>query len=173
MAELTVTRKVLRRGGKYCVAGGPNNVSCMNTSYTTGVSMYMFPKDERRQRVKFVRKHRANFEPSSSSPSALCSDHFEATSFIRRQDISLDDKENPSTAPVLLRRLEAGAIPTIDTVGPVILESTSARGRRQVSLYCRQNCNSCLNVFGHDLGVRTFIHTNTVRLLALILIVLK
>ncbi len=54
------THKTTRRGGKYCVAGLPNNVSCTNTSYTVGISMHRFPKNpETRQKwVKVVRKRR-------------------------------------------------------------------------------------------------------------------
>lgn len=131
MAE---SRNVLRRGGKYCVAGGPNDVSCMNTSYTTGISMHKFPKDEnqRKKWTKFVRKHRAKFEPSKTS--ALCSAHFESTCYVRRLDISLKDGEDPSTpSPTLLKRLEAGAVPTIDTVVPIGTPTETRRGRRQVS----------------------------------------
>ena len=33
----------IKHGGRYCVAGGPNKVSCKNTSYTPGISMHRFP----------------------------------------------------------------------------------------------------------------------------------
>ena len=48
--------------GKYCVAGGPGNVSCTNNSRTEGISMHMFPRDDviREKWVRFVRRHRAN-----------------------------------------------------------------------------------------------------------------
>ena len=35
-----------KRGGRYCVAGGPGSTSCTNTSYTSGIKMHQFPKDE-------------------------------------------------------------------------------------------------------------------------------
>jgi hypothetical protein len=95
--------------------------------------MHIFPKDESQRRlwVKFVRKHRAHFEASKTS--ALCSDHFEPTSFVRRHDISFNNEESSSTpSPALKRRLEAGVVPTIDTVVPIVTPTT-ARGRRQVS----------------------------------------
>ena len=42
--------------GKYCVAGGPGNVSCTNNSRTEGISMHMFPHDDatREKWVRFV-----------------------------------------------------------------------------------------------------------------------
>ena len=39
-------QEMSKRGGRYCAAGGPNNVSCTNNSNTPGVSMHIFPKDE-------------------------------------------------------------------------------------------------------------------------------
>ena len=44
-------------GGKYCVDGAPNNVSCTNTSYTEGISMHAFSTNaERRGKwVSFVK----------------------------------------------------------------------------------------------------------------------
>ena len=50
------------RGGKCCVAGGPNNVSCTNGQYTKGVSIHNFPNANKEPErhgawVKFVRKH--------------------------------------------------------------------------------------------------------------------
>ena len=55
---------------------------CMNTSYTSGLSMQNFPKfgRQRWQLVQFVRRQRKGFRPS---PSALCSIHFKATDFAR------------------------------------------------------------------------------------------
>ena len=47
----------IKYGRGYCVAGGQNKVSCKNTSYTPGISMHRFPKDEslRRLWTQFVR----------------------------------------------------------------------------------------------------------------------
>ena len=41
--------------GKYCVAGGPGNVSCTNNSRTEGISMLVFRGDDvaREKRVRF------------------------------------------------------------------------------------------------------------------------
>ena len=63
--------------GKYCVAGGPGNVSCTNNSRTEGISMHMFPRDDvtREKWVRFLRRHRAKWQPSKTS--VLCSVHFE------------------------------------------------------------------------------------------------
>ncbi len=60
------------RGGKYCVAGGTNNVSCTNGQYTKGVSIHNFPNANKEPErhgawVKFVRKHRPGWNPSSTS----------------------------------------------------------------------------------------------------------
>ena len=46
-----MTQGGIKHGGKYCVAGGPNNVSCKNTSYTPGISMHRFPEDESLRRL--------------------------------------------------------------------------------------------------------------------------
>ena len=46
MPELqNVIRMTTHRGGKYCVAGLPDNVSCTNTSYTEGISIHIVPKN--------------------------------------------------------------------------------------------------------------------------------
>ena len=49
------------RGGKRCVAGGPNLVSCGNSQYSDGISVHLFPdKEKDRARhlkwVQFVRR---------------------------------------------------------------------------------------------------------------------
>ncbi len=123
------TRKTTRRGGKYCVAGLPNNVSCTNTSYTVGISMHTFPKNpETRQKwVKFVRKRRLDFTPTDTS--FLCSMHFLPTCFTRRQDITVDDIEASAR---LKKTLSSGAVPTEDGVDEAAFVPT-ARARRQVS----------------------------------------
>ena len=130
MAESqNVIRTTTRRGGKYCVAGLPNNVSCTNTSYTEGVSMHRFPKNpETRQKwTKFVRKRRPNF--AATDTSFLCSMHFAPTCFTRRQDISVPGIE----ASVMLNRtLVSGAVPTEDGMETTTSVSTK-RERRHVS----------------------------------------
>eukprot|EP00795_Rhopilema_esculentum_P005660 gene5660-10898_t len=119
----------VKRGGKYCVAGAAGNKSCQNTSYTNGISMHRFPKNEetRRKWTNFVRRHRPNFSPTSTSH--LCSAHFAPTSFTRRLDIGIGDGVN------LNRTLQSGVFPTEDTVistaeekGPTV----TPRERRQL-----------------------------------------
>ena len=71
-------------GGKYCVAGGPNNVSCTNGQHTEGVSIHTFPNANKEPErhgvwVKFVRKHRPSWNPSQTS--VLCGSHFEDSCF--------------------------------------------------------------------------------------------
>ena len=115
---MEVANKKPRRGkGRYCCAGAPNDGSCMNHSYTPGVSMHVFPKNEqqRKQWVQFVRRHRAGF--TATATSALCSIHFKPTDFVRRADIDV----GASSANVTRRRrLEVGAVPTIDAAGTAI-----------------------------------------------------
>ena len=117
--------KATRRGGRYCVAGTPQKVSCKNTSYTPGIEMHTFPKDAktRQKWVKFVQKHRVDFkEPTKHS--SLCSAHFEDSCYSRR---FLDESSG-------YRVLERGSIPTKDT--SFLLENrnddTTARGKRKV-----------------------------------------
>jgi len=117
-----------RRGGRYCVAGGPNNQSCKNSSNTQNISFHKFPKDGRRSAwVRFVQKHRPGWQPSDSS--VLCSVHFHAECFVQRPDISLDNSFR--TKPWLSKT----SIPSIDMVGTPKLSTTliTAREKRQVS----------------------------------------
>ncbi|CAB4033320.1 THAP domain-containing 2-like, partial [Paramuricea clavata] len=78
------------RGGKYCVAGKPNNVSCTNGQHTKEVSIHHFPnatKEPKRHTkwVKFVGKHRPGWNPSETS---LCSSHFEDSCFEQNRIIA-------------------------------------------------------------------------------------
>ena len=62
----------LPRGGRRCVAGSPNLVSCANSQHTEGISMHLFPKEEtdpqrRRKWVNFVHKHRPSFQATKTS----------------------------------------------------------------------------------------------------------
>ena len=70
-----------RISGKYCVAGGPGNISCTNNSKTEGVSNDMIPREDaiRDEWVRFVRRHRADWQPSKTS--VLCSVRFDASDF--------------------------------------------------------------------------------------------
>ena len=115
--------------GKYCVAGGPGNVSCKNNSKTDGISMHRFPSDSfvRAKWTTFVQRHRAQWKPSSTS--VLCSAHFVLADFEQRLDLNLQDAEKFTTK----RWLKKGSIPSVDCV---VLEpqaqEISARERRQV-----------------------------------------
>ena len=62
-----------RISGKYCVAGGPGNISCTNNSKTEGVSIHILPREDaiRDEWVRFVRRHRGDWQPSKIS--VLCS----------------------------------------------------------------------------------------------------
>ena len=120
-----------KKGGSYCVAGAPNDVSCKNNTYTTGVSIHYFPKNEAvgQKWVRFVRRHRKDFTPSNSS--VLCSVHFEDSCFEYRP-IAVP-RENGEFIQ-LKKRLISGSIPTRDTVIPHSSPLTSPK-RRRVSLF--------------------------------------
>ena len=64
------------KGGKYCVAGFSHQRFHRNTSRSEGISMHMFPRDEKKHTAwtSFVRNHRPNWNPMATS--ALCSAHF-------------------------------------------------------------------------------------------------
>ncbi len=120
--------KKTAKGGKYCCAGAPNDTSCKDSTYSTGISMHVFPKNEqqRRQWVQFVCRHRAGFNATSSS--ALCSVHFKPTDFVRRLDIDVGSSNSPRPTQ---RRLEVGAIPTIDAAEQVPSERDRRRERER------------------------------------------
>ena len=113
--------------GKYCVAGGPGNVSCTNNSKTEGISMHMFPRDEtiREKWVRFVQRHRAKWQPSKTS--VLCSVHFDVSDFEHRTDLSLGGSSFHSK-----RRLKKDAVPSKDCVEQQENAPTS-RERRKVN----------------------------------------
>ena len=115
-----------RKTGKYCCAGAPNDTSCMNSSYTPNVSMHVFPQNEKQRSkwTQFVRRHRAGFTPSKSS--VLCSIHFKPTDFVRRIDIN----SGANAEATKMRRLEIGAIPTIDAAGAAPTRPQSKRDQR-------------------------------------------
>ena len=117
-------------GGKRCVAGGPNGVSCGNSQHTKGVSIHHFPskiKDRERhlQWVRFVRRHRPNWNPSDQT--VLCGIHFDDASYTMRRDIAL--------SLGIKTYLKPDAVPSID-VANVREEGDSvplqAREKRQV-----------------------------------------
>ena len=129
MAETQNSQAKGKSLGKYCVAGGPGNVSCKNNSTTEGISMHRFPSDSfvRAKWTRFVQRHRAQWKPSSTS--VLCSAHFAITDFEQRFDLNLQDPEKFATK----RWLKKGSIPSVDCVvlEPKV-EEISARERRQV-----------------------------------------
>ena len=101
-----------KSGGFYCVAGGPNQQSCKNSTSTEGISMHAFPSDKetRKKWVDFVRRHR---QPTRYS--AHCSIHFEAQCFNRMFSLAdLKGESGSSSFAKLKRRLEKGSIPTIN-----------------------------------------------------------
>lgn len=123
-----------KSGGLYCVAGGPNLENCKNSTSMEGISMHLFPADVeiKKKWVDFVRRHRPNFEPTRYS--ALCSIHFEPSSFHQRFNIS--ELGGKSSLPVK-RRLERDVIPSIYAANesPFIEAqkgTLSKRSRRQV-----------------------------------------
>ena len=99
----------VRETGKRCVAGGPGKISCGNSQHTPGVSIHHFPnKDKEKNRhmqwVRFVRRHRPNWSPSSQS--ILCSIHFDNSSSTMRRDVA--------ASLGIKSILTSDAIPTID-----------------------------------------------------------
>ena len=100
-----------RSSGKYCVAGGPGNVSCRNNSKTEGIAMHMFPQEDviRDKWVRFVRRHRADWQPSKSS--VFCSVHFDTSEFEQWPDLNLGDGSFRTK-----RWLKKNAVPTKDCV---------------------------------------------------------
>ena len=103
MAELASKPK--RRGGRYCVAGDPNNQSFQNTLFSPGITMHQFPTDAvlREKLIKFVQRHRKDFNPEGKYTSA----HFEASCYnfpIQLEGIEMNQ--------ILIK----GSVPTRDTI---------------------------------------------------------
>ena len=113
MAE---NEKPVREGGRYCVAGAPNNQSCTNTSYTPGISMHQFPVDRavREKWLKFVQQ---------------CSVHFERGCYENSLAFTLEGIANTKRNKVLIK----GSIPTIHAVVSEVSEELTDRKKRQVS----------------------------------------
>lgn len=140
MSSHASSQKKQKQLGKYCVAGGPGNVSCKNNSRTIGISMHLFPKSNEKLRnawIKFVQRHRSGWQPSPYS--VLCSAHFEDRYFTQRLDISLEIGKEARTKRWLDRNV---AYPTVDTAIPVVSTTPeiSGRERRKVKLiYSKRN----------------------------------
>ena len=120
----------VRGGGRFCVAGAPNNVSCKTTSYTPGIKMHQFPSDPkvRAEWLKFVQQNRVDFGEPVNKHAALCSAHFEPSCYSMAFGLSLEGMEKSKRD----KRLLKGSIPTRHTVLPVVPEELSDRKRRQV-----------------------------------------
>ena len=120
-----------KSGGFYCVAGGPNQQSCKNSTSTEGISMHAFPSDKetRKKWVDFVRRHRPHFQPTRYS--ALCSIHFEAQCFNRMFSLAyLEGQSGSSSFTKSKRRLEKGSVPTIHAANePEQKESVSDKSQ--------------------------------------------
>ena len=119
------------RGGKRCVAAGPNLVSCGNNQRTEGISMYLFPNAEtdaqrRKKWENFVRKHRPGF--SATTASCLCSAHFDDSCFDVNRTLAKELN--------MRQKLKKDAVPSIDVAGVVTPseEHPTDRRRRQVSV---------------------------------------
>ena len=97
--------KAVQRGGRYCVAGAPNNQSCRNTSYTPRITMHQFPLDPkiRSQWLKFVQRHRVDFGEPINKYASLCSAHFEPSCYPVRLRLSLQGTEERSGIKFLLK----------------------------------------------------------------------
>ena len=56
--------------------------------------MHMFPRDDKtcEKWVRFVRRHRAKWQPSETS--VLCSVHFELSDFEQRLDLNLGESSS-------------------------------------------------------------------------------
>ena len=114
------------KGGKYCVAGGPNYVSCTNSQHTEGVSIHRFPNAKKEPQrhakwVKFIRKHRPGWKPSDTS--VLCGSHFEDSCFEQNRAIAASLGMNA--------RLKHDAIPTLDNANEMQQHAATPLSRRQ------------------------------------------
>ena len=132
-------------GGKRCVAGGPNRVSCGNSQHTKGISIHHFPrkvKDHEQHLlwVRFVRWHRPNLNPSDQS--VLCGIHFDDASYTMRRDIAL--------SLGMKVYLKPDAVPLID-VANMREEQVSlplqAREKRQVRIPCCAHLSQLFSSF--------------------------
>ena len=134
MVELASKPK--KRGQRYCVAGAPNNQSCQNTTFSSGITMHQFPThpDLREKWIKFVQRHRKDFKLEGNYTS-LCSAYFEASCYnfpIQLEGIQM----NRDT--VLIK----GSVPMRYT----IIAQTHVlknRGKKQVSKLYKPVLSSC------------------------------
>ena len=122
--------KAVQSGGRYCVAGAPNNQSCRNTSDTPGITMHQFSLDPkiRSQWVKFVQRRRVDFGEPINKYASLCSAHFEPSCYPMRLRLSLQGTEETKRNKVLIK----GSIPTKATVLPAVNQEPTDCGKRKV-----------------------------------------
>ncbi|CAH1242317.1 THAP2 [Branchiostoma lanceolatum] len=91
----------------------------------TGAVAVKENEKRRKSWIKFVKRHRHDFEASASS--MLCSAHFESSCFTANLDIA--------KICGMRRRLKTDAVPTIDIAGlPTPTAPATDRARRRVSL---------------------------------------
>ena len=138
----------VKRGGRYCVCGGPGGVSCKNYKHTPGIIMHKFPSDktrpnERRLWTKFVRRHRINFSPTQYS--VVCSAHFEPSCYPQSFSLDIPEHLRPKA-----RYLKPDALPTIDAV-PLETDKlkptpVSKRQNRMVNMISQYDVYICVIV---------------------------
>ena len=119
-----------KRGGRYCVAGAPQKTSCKNNSHTDGIAMHQFPKNPevRRKWVKFVQRHRSDFDETCvSNYTSLCSAHFDESCYTHSPSLQIEGMAK------MKKFLTRGSIPTRDSVAPVESNTLTERRKRQVS----------------------------------------
>ena len=80
-------KKTERKGGRYCVAGAPNDQSCKNNSHTPGIRMHQFPTDPilKGKWIQFVRRAML-----CSFIRELCSAHFEESCYERPMLVNME-----------------------------------------------------------------------------------
>ena len=122
-----VEKKKKKRGGRRCVAAAPNSTTCGNNSHTPGISMHQFLKKEKTRAlwVRFVQRHRADFDEPVNQYAVLCSAPFEKSCFTTIQH---KDTNHLNLKWVLQR----GSVPMRDTIKPPGPEVLMERDKRQV-----------------------------------------
>ena len=148
MAESADGEKSVKRGGRYCVAGAPNQQSCKNSNKTPGIRMHQFPTylSIRAKWVQFIRRHRHDFTDPSSRYASLCSAHFDESCYERKLSLF------SGVAELEMRSfLKRGSVPTRDPVIPEAPQVLSERSKRQVrciesALTC-STCREFLEIF--------------------------
>ena len=109
---------------KLLLAGAPNDVSCKCNTYTTGVSMHYFPKNEavRQRWINFVQRHRNDFKPSHSS--VLCSVHFKDSCFEHRSIAVPRENGEFTVIHSLLRHHGRKLVPSLRSLsGPLLMQT--------------------------------------------------